>query len=197
MSTAKPVSQRILIIDDNPANLALFQKILKNGGYDTVVTSDGETALKMAFNSLIDLVILDSNLPGKNGFQIFEKFKSNPVTLYIEDNDENLNLMRKIFLRRPFLKLIYASEAKTGIDLARSQHPDLILMDINLPGMDGITAMRQLKSVMETRNIPVVALSANALKTQINNAMKEGFIHYITKPIKITEFLNTLDRLLE
>ena len=115
------------------------------------------------------------------------------IILYVEDNYDNLNLVKKIFLRRPTVNLISAPDARIGIDLARAHRPDLILMDINLPGMDGITAMKYLKTLEETKSIPVIAVSGNALKSEINRALKEGFVKYITKPIKISEFLDTLD----
>lgn len=119
------------------------------------------------------------------------------TVLYVEDNYDNLNLIKKIFLRRPFINLISAPDARIGIDLARTYRPDLILMDINLPGMDGVTAMKHLKTIKETKDIPVIALSGNALRSEINKALKEGFVHYITKPIKVSEFLDTVDRFLK
>lgn len=117
--------------------------------------------------------------------------------LYVEDSQDNLNLVKKIIQRRPSIDLISAPDAKIGIDLARVHRPDLILMDINLPGMDGIAAMRDLKKIEETKDIPVIALSGNALKTEVEKALQEGFAYYITKPIKVSAFLETIDAFLD
>lgn len=117
--------------------------------------------------------------------------------LYIEDNIDNLNLIKEILKSRQDVNFISAPDARIGIDLARSYVPQLILMDINLPGMDGVTAMKYLKKIDETRNIPIVALSANASNSDIDKCMKEGFDNYITKPIVVKEFLKTIDHLLK
>ncbi len=118
-----------------------------------------------------------------------EFFKS---ILYVEDNPSNLALIKRILSIYPNIKLFTAPEAKMGIELARGHRPDLILMDINLPGMDGITAMKQLKKYDETKNIPVFALSANAMQSDIRKAMQCGFVEYITKPVDVNLFLKSV-----
>lgn len=119
------------------------------------------------------------------------------TVLYVEDNPSNLHLVEQIFMDdRPYIKLLSAPLAKVGIELARVHRPDLILMDINLPEMDGVTAFKHLKSYEETSQIPVLAVSANAMKRDIDTALEEGFKAYITKPIDPRELLNTMDRVL-
>ena len=81
--------------------------------------------------------------------------------------------------------------------MARAHHPDVILMDINLPGISGIEALRILRDDVGTAHIPVVALSANAMKRDIEKGLIAGFFRYLTKPIKISEFMETLDVALE
>jgi CheY-like chemotaxis protein len=81
----------------------------------------------------------------------------------------------------------------SGIQLARDNHPDVILMDINLPGMNGIEALKILRSDIATARIPVIALSANAMPLDIERGLKAGFLSYITKPIKVDEFMQALD----
>lgn len=121
----------------------------------------------------------------------------NYTLLYIEDNPDNLILVRQVLKARPNIRLIFSKDSKTGIELALAHHPDLILMDINLPGMDGFTALKALRAYREIRSIPVVAVSANAMKEDIDHGLEAGFDSYITKPINIARFMEVVDRLLE
>lgn len=113
--------------------------------------------------------------------------------LYVEDNPANMLLVENIIERRPDIRLLTARDGKSGIELARTALPDVILMDINLPGISGIDAMKILAIDKTTAHIPVVALSANAMLRDIENGLKAGFFRYLTKPIKINEFMYTLD----
>jgi len=117
--------------------------------------------------------------------------------LYVEDNPANLQLVERIVARRPDMRLLSARTGTLGIELARSARPDVILMDINLPGMSGIKAMQILRADTATAHIPVVALSANAMARDIERGLEAGFFRYLTKPIKVNEFLETLDVALE
>jgi CheY-like chemotaxis protein/two-component sensor histidine kinase len=123
---------------------------------------------------------------------------SSPRTLlYVEDNPANLRLVEKIIARRPDIRLLSATNGTLGIELARASRPDVILMDINLPGMSGIKAMQILRADSATAHIPVVALSANAIPRDIERGLEAGFFRYLTKPIKVDEFMHTLDVALE
>ena len=113
--------------------------------------------------------------------------------LYVEDNPANLQLVEQIIARRPDMRLLSATTGALGIELARSSRPDVILMDINLPGMSGIKAMQILRADTATAHIPIVALSANALPRDIERGLEAGFFRYLTKPIKVSEFMDTLD----
>ena len=84
-----------------------------------------------------------------------------------------------------------------GIELARASQPDVILMDINLPGISGIEALKILREDPATAHIPIVALSANAMPRDIEKGLEAGFFRYLTKPIKVNEFMDTLDVALE
>ena len=101
--------------------------------------------------------------------------KSKYKLLYIEDNPSNLLLVQLILDNRPDIQLLSATDAEEGIDLAREHRPDLILTDIHLPGMDGVTAFKELLSYEETKDIPVIAVSANAIESDIQRTMREGF----------------------
>ncbi|PKO94362.1 MAG: hybrid sensor histidine kinase/response regulator [Betaproteobacteria bacterium HGW-Betaproteobacteria-10] len=113
--------------------------------------------------------------------------------LYVEDNPANLLLVEQLVARRNDLKLLTAIDAHRGIQLARAEQPDIILMDINLPGISGFGALGILQSDAETAHIPVIALSANALPRDIEKGIKAGFFRYLTKPIKVDEFMDALD----
>ena len=120
----------------------------------------------------------------------------NYTVLYIEDNPDNLILVRQVLKTRPNIRLIFSRDSRTGIELALAHHPDLILMDINLQGMDGFMALKALRAYREIRSIPVVAVSANAMKEDIDSGLEAGFDSYITKPINIARFMEVVDRLL-
>jgi len=113
--------------------------------------------------------------------------------LYVEDNPANMMLVQDLIARRPDIKLLCARDGDTGIKIARTMLPDLILMDINLPGISGIEALMMLRDDPVTAHIPVIALSANAIPSDIRKGLEAGFFRYLTKPIKFTEFMETLD----
>lgn len=113
--------------------------------------------------------------------------------LYVEDNPANLMLVEDLIARRPDIRLLSARDGKRGVEIARAAQPDVILMDINLPGISGITAMQILAEDPATTHIPVVALSANAMPRDIEKGLEAGFFRYLTKPIKVNEFMSTLD----
>ena len=113
--------------------------------------------------------------------------------LYVEDNPANLKLVEQLIARRPDMRLLSARDGSLGIQLARDHQPEVILMDINLPGISGIDAMKILRHDPVTAHIPVIALSANAMPGDIAKGLQAGFFRYLTKPIRIGEFMDTLD----
>jgi len=113
--------------------------------------------------------------------------------LYVEDNPANLKLVEQLIARRPALRLLTAVESNQGIQLARAHQPDVILMDINLPGISGIEAMKILRDDPTTAHIPIVALSANAMPRDVAKGIEAGFFSYLTKPIRVAEFMEALD----
>jgi PAS domain S-box-containing protein len=117
--------------------------------------------------------------------------------LYVEDNPANLKLIEQLIARRKDMRLLTARDGDLGIQLARDNHPEVILMDINLPGISGIEALRILRADPATAHIPIVALSANAMPRDIEKGLQAGFFRYLTKPIKVDEFMQTLDEVLE
>jgi PAS domain S-box-containing protein len=112
--------------------------------------------------------------------------------LYVEDNPANLQLVETLIARRSNLRLLSAADGTLGIELAREFLPEVILMDINLPGISGIEAMRILRADPATAHIPIVAISANAIPSDIKKSLEAGFFRYLTKPIVVNEFMETL-----
>ena len=113
--------------------------------------------------------------------------------LYVEDNPANLELVEQLIARRLDLRLLSAADGNLAIEYARAYQPEVILMDINLPGISGIEAMKILRADPSTAHIPIVALSANAAPREIQKGLEAGFFNYLTKPIKVDQFMDALD----
>jgi CheY-like chemotaxis protein len=113
--------------------------------------------------------------------------------LYVEDNPANMTLVEQLIARRSDIRLLTAVNGPLGVEAARTSQPTVILMDINLPGMSGVDAFRLLRGDPTTAHIPVVALSANAMPRDIQATLDAGFFRYLTKPIKVKEFMDTLN----
>jgi CheY-like chemotaxis protein len=104
-----------------------------------------------------------------------------------------MDVVAQLIARRPDMRLLGASDGMRGIELARKHHPDVILMDINLPGISGLQALQLLQEDPQTAKIPVLALSANAMARDIEKGLEAGFLRYLTKPIRIDAFMNAMD----
>jgi PAS domain S-box-containing protein len=122
-----------------------------------------------------------------------DQISSQRTLLYVEDNPANLRLVEQLIARRTDLKLLTAIDGHLGIQLARLHLPDVILMDINLPGISGYGALEVLSKDPLTAHIPIMALSANAVPRDIEKGLEAGFFRYLTKPIKVNEFMDALD----
>ncbi|WP_437893167.1 PAS domain-containing hybrid sensor histidine kinase/response regulator [Sorangium sp. So ce124] len=116
--------------------------------------------------------------------------------LYVEDNPSNIAFMEELISEFDRVHLITAPNAEIGIELARSRQPEVVIMDINLPGMSGYEAMRKLEEWPETRDIPVIALSAAAMARDTRRAEQAGFYRYLTKPVRVDELTTVLEELL-
>jgi CheY-like chemotaxis protein/anti-sigma regulatory factor (Ser/Thr protein kinase) len=119
------------------------------------------------------------------------------TVLYVEDNPANMELVEQLIGRCPDLRMMSAINGTLGVELARATQPTVIIMDINLPGISGIEALRMLLEDPATAHIPVIALSANAMPRDIAQGMEAGFFRYITKPIRVADFMETLNAALE
>lgn len=119
------------------------------------------------------------------------------TVLYIEDNTANLKLIERLLKRRPKIHLLAATNGTLGIEMATSHKPDLILLDINLPGINGYDVFNILKTDPTTCDIPIIAISANATQQDIDRATELGFVDYLTKPISVDHFFACVDEILE
>lgn len=115
--------------------------------------------------------------------------------LYVEDNPRNMRLVRKL-LQHAGYAVLEAEDGETGIKIAQEALPDLILMDVNLPDIDGLTATGQLKNISTTEAIPVIALTANAMLGDRERCLAAGCADYIPKPISKNILLETVEKAL-
>jgi PAS domain S-box-containing protein len=118
------------------------------------------------------------------------------TVLYVEDNLSNLRLVERILARRPSARLITAMQGGLALELAREHRPDLILLDVHLPDIDGDEVLRRLRADPETRDIPVVAVSAEATPRKIERFLAAGARAYLTKPLDVKQFLQAVDEAL-
>lgn len=117
--------------------------------------------------------------------------------LYVEDNPSNIQLMRDLVDAVGSLGILVAADPFHGLDLARARRPDIIVLDINLPGMDGFELLKRLRSDSSTSDIPIIALSASAQAREIERGLAAGFRKYLTKPLSVPDFLEAIEELLE
>jgi signal transduction histidine kinase/CheY-like chemotaxis protein len=142
-----------------------------------------------------------SQLPKKADFEGEQIVTEPPLDksytlLYVEDSPSHIQLMENIYAKEPDISLIYAHTPTLGLELAQVHKPDLIILDICLPGMDGYQVLEQLKKDKVTRYIPVVALSASAMPHEVERALRFGFRRYFTKPVDIIQFKRAIRELL-
>lgn len=116
------------------------------------------------------------------------------VVLYIEDNPANLRLVSQILGRMSHIRLLNARTPELGMELARVHRPALILLDINLPGMNGYQVLKELRSETCLKDTPVIAVTANAMPGEVERGSVAGFVEYVTKPLDVQQFLATVNR---
>ena len=130
----------------------------------------------------------------------FDNYQSEELAktvLYIEDNPLSMELMRIVLEEFGYIRMLCANTGDEGIQLAQKYHPDLILMDINLPGMNGIEALNVLQKLEDTRDIPVVAVTAAAMPREVTEGMAAGFMEYLVKPIDVKKTIHIISNILE
>ena len=190
------LGQEALVEEGTGIGLVVSKRLIElMGGIICVESTVGEGSVFWIEMGLVDepaaaleAVIADASVRTEG-----EAAGKQHTLLYVEDNPANLMLVEDIITRRPDIRLVSARDGITGVETARTMLPDVILMDINLPGISGLEALKILSAGPETAKIPVIALSANAIPRDIERGIEAGFFRYLTKPIQIKEFLDTLD----
>ncbi|MBW3635733.1 MAG: PAS domain S-box protein, partial [Armatimonadetes bacterium] len=183
-------------IEGTGLGLALTRRLVEAmGGFVRVQSTLGEGS---TFSVELPLISPSSQTDSaESGEQESRRPSQSPQThalvLYIEDNLSNFNLVQNILRHRPEIKLLAATQGRTGVELAVKHRPDLILLDVNLPDIDGEEVMRLLRVDEGTRAIPVVAVSADATPQQIERIQAAGATQYLTKPLDVKRFLTMLD----
>jgi len=138
------------------------------------------------------------SIPHATGEAGVERFvgEGRRLVLYVEDNPANVAFMNDLLSAFDSIDLLTAPTAEAGVELAHARHPEVIIMDINLPGMSGVEALRALRASPETKDIPLIALTAAASERDRQRGIQAGFYRYITKPVKVDELLDALEALL-
>ncbi|WP_230370666.1 ATP-binding response regulator [Paludibacterium denitrificans] len=149
--------------------------------------------LPICFNGEISSDVIDDKEQTKTLHTASHQY----TVLSIDDNPVNLRLLTQIFSRRPNYHLVTAHSSDLGIELALAYQPNLILLDINMPGMNGHEVLRILKTQPTLKSTPIMAVTANALPSDIEKGLAAGFSDYQTKPINIHSFLQAVDRLIQ
>lgn len=118
------------------------------------------------------------------------------TVLHVEDNPVNQKLVAQLLTHRPCIRLLTAQVPELGLDLAREHRPDLILLDIIMPGMDGYSLLNELRKLESAHATPIIAITAKAMAGDIQRGLAAGFDDYLTKPLDVPHFFATLDRVL-
>jgi two-component system sensor histidine kinase/response regulator len=181
-------------IEGNGLGLALCQRLVRamegSMGVDSV-PQNGSTFWVQLSAADSRLKIL-SQKPTVSPDERLSLFTERRTVLYIEDNFSNLTLVEELLKHEPHIELLTAMQGRIGVELARKHAPDLILLDLHLPDLPGWEVLSQLQADNATRHIPVVVVSADATRQQIDRLMTGGARGYLTKPINVTEFLRVL-----
>jgi len=180
--------------------LVVTKRLVELMGGSIGVVSSVETGstfwVEMALTAPPQLAANDVGITALSRTNTAPETKERSV-LYVEDNPANLALIEQLVVGRTDLHLVTAVDGYSGIERARACLPQVILMDINLPGISGLDALRILRADPATAHIPIIAVSANAMPHEIKSCLDAGFFDYITKPIKVNLFLDTLDLALD
>ena len=160
-----------------------------------------KTGLGSTFWVELDLWVGDTGVAGDKGDIPVATASVDHVhdktILYIEDNPANLRLVTRLLNNKTRHRMITSPDPLRGLELASAHLPDLILMDINLPGMDGYKALVRLRANDKTRHIPVVAISANAMASDVKRGLAAGFVKYLCKPIDVNDLLGVVNEILD
>jgi PAS domain S-box-containing protein len=177
--------------DSTGIGLALSKRLVElMGGEIGVKSILGEgTTFWVDLPRAVRLPVIPLSAIGKTGGATYE---THIKVLYVEDNAANLRVTQRVLALYPFLTIIAAVNGETGLELARAHHPDVILLDIHLPDIDGYEVLKRLRQDPVTSSIPVIAISADAMPLDIDRGLRSGFLRYLTKPINVQELIEAI-----
>lgn len=178
-------------VDGTGIGLALSKKLAELMGAELGVQSTPGEGSTFWIDVPIAEISGHKGISGSDAREIHDRDAK--TVLYIEDNPANLKVVESMFKHLPQLQLISTFNGESGLDLAERYRPDVILLDIHLPGMDGFQVLGELKKKKETCHVPVIALTADAMPLDIERGLQAGFHSYVTKPVKINELLAAID----
>lgn len=183
-------------VEGTGIGLTICQRLVQAMGGNILVKSVEGQGSRFHFNLLaaapaVTLDMTRASLPQRS-----DGGNSDRIMLYVEDNPANIQLMRDLIDSMGGFRLLVAADPGSGLQLARTHLPDIIILDINLPGMDGFEVLARLRADPATAPIPALALSANALPREVERGKAAGFHRYLTKPLRVPEFLASLDEAL-
>ncbi|HQS57863.1 MAG: hypothetical protein B7Y56_05670 [Gallionellales bacterium 35-53-114] len=182
-------------IEGTGIGLTITRRIVEMMG--GIVDVESETGVGSTFWIELPLEksipVNQSHSPASSAMPGQEKDEAQHIVLYIEDNPSNLRLMAQVLGRRKHIHLLTAHTPELGIELALARKPELILLDINMPGMDGYQVLEVFKAESSLKQIPVVAVTANAMTRDIERGIAAGFSDYLTKPLDIAQLYAILD----
>jgi PAS domain S-box-containing protein len=184
-------------VEGTGLGLALSQRLVEAMGGDLVLEESSEAGSTFALDLRLahdPVERLEKRTPAPLG--VGAKIRTPVTLLYVEDNLANLSLVETILSERPGWKTIPALQGRMGTELAREHAPDLVLLDLHLPDVQGDEVLRRLRADKRTSGIPVVMISADATPRTIDRLLSEGADAYLTKPLDVDEFLAAIDRLL-
>lgn len=183
-------------IEGTGIGLIITKNIVEHMGGSISVESKAGEGSTFSVELPYETPELDTDVPSnvEEIIALRTKLQQENRVLYVEDNPTNLQLIAQLFgQHRPDIHLLSTDNPREGLKLAEEHQPNLILLDINLPGMSGFEMLKQLRSRNETHNTPVIAISANALKKDIEKGFEAGFNEYIVKPVDLTKLMKAVD----
>ncbi|MBF0275091.1 MAG: response regulator, partial [Nitrospinae bacterium] len=185
-----------LNIEGTGIGLTITKKLVEvMNGELLIETKEGEGSIfSVVLEKSLDETKNNQNKEGERGSEAINREKPVKI-LYIEDNKANIKLMQTIIKRRPSVALYIAENGEEGINMAEEVKPDLTLLDINLPDIDGYEVKKRFDNHQELSSVPVIAMTANAMEEQVERGKEAGFYRYVTKPVNVAKFLDILDEL--
>jgi PAS domain S-box-containing protein len=162
-------------------------------GVDTVAGEGATFWVELPRSEVPDELATERELAGAAASRTTGPSSRRHTVLYVEDNLANVELVERVLAHRPEVRLLPVMQGGLALDLAREQHPDVVLLDVHLPDLEGGEVLRRLKEEEATRDIPVIMLSADATERQVSRLRDAGAHAYLTKPIRVRELLETID----